>query len=262
MRPSLLVAATFLGALVFAVPAFADKVVLTGGTTIEGKASRHGDKVVVELESGEISLPADSVERIEKTQSLVGVFESKYAVLGPKDVPSRLALADYCRNHDMRSREHQLLLEVIGIDSNNAAARARLGFVKTDGGWTTREQLMRSKGYVQRDGQWMSPAQAHALDESERARVAAENRDAAAAEADAHDAELAAEQADAEAEANARAEWASSDYYGYGYGYGYGGYAYGARSRTTARRSAGFARPGSPSSMSVVKVPYSHGRRH
>jgi len=112
--------------------AHADRTFLVGGSVIEGRASRKGDKVVIEMESGQVALPADSVARIEKSDSTVSEYEARSAALPPGDVPARLALADFCRDHGMRARERTLLLAIIDIDPDNAAARARLGYVRTE----------------------------------------------------------------------------------------------------------------------------------
>ncbi len=201
--------------------AFADRTILVGGTVLEGKAIRKGDKVIVRLESGEITVPADTVERIEKSESVVGQFDARYAALPKGDVKARLALADYCRDHSMRAEERKLLLEVIDLDRDNAVARARLGFVKSEGGWLTREDALRAKGLVEHDGQWMTPADVAAL---ERARL---EREAAAERREAEDAELAAQRAQLSAqqtELDAQASHLPPDPYYSGYGAYYGGY--------------------------------------
>jgi hypothetical protein len=266
------VLAAFGATIALSCPAFADRTFLVGGTVLEGKATRKGDKVVVRLEAGEISVPADSVERIEKSESVVGQFDARYAALPKGDVKARLALADYCRDHAMRAEERRLLLEVLDLDRDNVAARTRLGFVKTEVGWLTREDAMRAKGMVEHDGRWMTPADAAAL---ERARVereaTVEQREAEEAELAAQRAQLSAQQAELDAQASHLPPdpYFSGYYGGYyaPYGYGYGGYA---------RAGACFGRPCGPSfraprpapgvaahrfddtSLSVVKVPYRH----
>jgi hypothetical protein len=269
------VLAAFGATVALSCPALADRTFLVGGTVLEGKATRRGDKVVIRLEAGEISVPADSVERIEKSESVVGQFEARYAALPKGDVKARLALADYCRDHAMRAEERRLLLEVIDLDRDNAAARTRLGFVKSEAGWVTREDAMRAKGMVEQDGRWMTPADAAAL---ERARV---EREAAVERRDAEEAELAARRAQLsaqEAELDAQASHLPPDpyfsgYYGgyytvpYGYGYGYGGYARvgaclgrpcGPAFRAPRPAPAAAAHRFDDTSLSVVKVPYRH----
>ncbi|HTU63493.1 MAG TPA: hypothetical protein VMF89_33755, partial [Polyangiales bacterium] len=142
----------------------ADDVHLDNGEVIEGRATRNGDKVVIELESGQISLTAESVKRIDKRESRVEQFEKVYQSLPPDAVAERMKLANYCRDHGMRERERVLLQQVIERDPNHEQARKRLGYVKVPEGWVTYADHMRAQGQVQRDGQWMSREQAEALD--------------------------------------------------------------------------------------------------
>jgi hypothetical protein len=255
----------------------ADRVFLVGGTVLDGKAERRGGKVIVEGEAGTITLPADSVARIEKGETALSRFEAGYAALAPADVKGRLKLADFCRDNDMKSTERRMLLEVIAIDANNAPARARLGYVKTETGWATEAASMQAKGMVQRDGQWMGRDAADEFDRM-RSQVASANRDREDAELANRRAQLAADQAafDAERErSRALDPWRSSIYSTYTPFYGgYGGSTrrYGA---VIGARGAGFgvdgcagygcgrhggvrSYGGDATSLSVVKVPYRH----
>jgi hypothetical protein len=161
----------------------ADRVHLVGGSVIEGKASRDGDKVVVELESGQVTLPAESVARIEQGTSAVQRFEERYAKLAAGDIKGLMALADFCRDHEMRDRERQLLLKVIETSPDHAEARARLGYVRTNAGWVTREDQMRAQGMVQHEGQWVTREQLMEIERLQaEAATAAHERDKAQTE--------------------------------------------------------------------------------
>ena len=152
----------------------ADDVHLDNGEVIEGRAKRSGDKVVIELESGQISLSADSVKRIDKRESTVERYEKAYQKLPHDAVNERMQLANYCRDHGMRERERVLLQQVLERDPNHEQARKRLGYVKSADGWVTYAEHMRAQGQVQRDGQWMSREQVEELDRRQsQARAAA-----------------------------------------------------------------------------------------
>jgi len=155
--------------------AAADDIHLDNGEVIEGRATRSGDKVVIELESGQISLSADSVKRIDKRESSVERYEKAYQKLPPDAVAERMKLANYCRDHGMRERERVLLEQVIARDPNHVEARKRLGYVKSAESWVTYEEHKRAQGQVQRDGQWMSREQAEELDRRQRQARAAAN---------------------------------------------------------------------------------------
>jgi hypothetical protein len=183
------------GLLLCAAQAQADRVHLSDGAVIEGKATRQGDKVVVELESGAISIPADTVERIENSVSDVQRFEAEFARLAAGDVKARLQLANFCRDHGLRDHEREMLQQIIEIAPDHAEARARLGFVHTEAGWITREQQQRAQGLVQRDGQWLTQQQALELQRLQaQADLAAHERDKAQAELETKRVELASRQ--------------------------------------------------------------------
>lgn len=177
----------------------ADRVYLSSGNVIEGKAQRRDDKVIVELESGEISLPAETVTRIEAAESDVQRVDARYAKLKQGDVKGLIALADYCRDHGMRERERKLLLEVIDHEPNHAEARARLGYVRTDAGWITREEQMRAQGLVLYEGRWLTREQVLELERLEaQTEVARRQRDEAQLAVERQKLELDHAQAEAE----------------------------------------------------------------
>jgi hypothetical protein len=138
---------------------YADQVHLVGGSTIEGKASRKGDKVVVEIESGSIALSASEVEAIEPGPSPVQRFEAMHSKIGARDAKALLVLANFCRDHDMKERERLVLLQLLELTPEQPEVRARLGYVKSEAGWVKREQQLRDQGYVHYDGRWSPRAQ-------------------------------------------------------------------------------------------------------
>jgi hypothetical protein len=150
--------------------AYADQVHLVGGSTIEGKASRRGDKVVIEIESGEIALSAGEVEAIEPGPSPVQRFEAMHAKVGARDARALLVLANFCRDHDMKERERLLLLRLLELTPEQPEVRARLGYVKSDAGWVKREQQLRDQGFVHYDGRWSPRAQPWRADRVESGR--------------------------------------------------------------------------------------------
>jgi hypothetical protein len=263
-----------IGSIAFsaALPARADRAILVGGTVLEGKVTRKGNKVIVQVESGEVTVPADSVQRIESSESAISRFEALYAALPSGDAKARLALADYCRDHGMRSEERRLLLAVLDIDRDNAEARSRLGYVKTETGWMTYADSMRAKGMVQHEGQWVSRADLAQI-ERERAEreAAAVRREAADRELQAQRFQLAAQQAELDAQASrreAQSHWGYSSLYfppiygaPYYYPRAFPPHFVGGHPRVPPPRPA----PVFPAqhfqndtSLSVVKVPYRH----
>src|SRR5512138_3462595 len=113
VRRSLPLASAFAAVFWLSAEAQADRVTLSGGTVLEGKVTRTGDRVAIEVEAGTITVPSSSVVKVEKQETAVERVAARYAALKPKDVASRLLLSDYCRDHGMRGRERELLSEVL-----------------------------------------------------------------------------------------------------------------------------------------------------
>jgi hypothetical protein len=192
-------AAVALVLAVWVVPVRADRVHLVGGSVIEGKAIAQGDKVVVEVESGAITLSRDCVTRIESGESTVQKVAARHAQLKRGDVHGLLALADFCRDHALPARERELLLEVIEHAPDHPQARARLGYVRSAAGWITHDEHMRAQGFVRHEGQWRKREEVLELERlAAELQKAARERDQARIELERQ--KLALEQARAEAE--------------------------------------------------------------
>ncbi|HET8935958.1 MAG TPA: hypothetical protein VFN67_21075 [Polyangiales bacterium] len=231
-----------LSCVMYAARAAADDVHLDNGEVIEGRATRSGDRIVIEMESGQISLGADSVKHIEENESSVERYEKQYQALKPEDVGKRLQLADYCRDHGMRERERKLLEQIIEREPNHEQARTRLGYVKTPAGWVTYAEHMRAAGNVQRDGQWMTREQASELDRTQAQARAAARSAATESELEAKKVALERQKLEVERERleveRSRAEQRQPPVVGYYGGYGVG-YRYVPRSQFRPAHSVG-----------------------
>lgn len=187
--------ATSLLVSLFTTSARADKVYLVGGSLIEGKAVRNGDKVTVELAAGSLSLAASSVLRIEPGTPPLERLAARRAALPAGAIQERLVLADAYRSEGLLGAERELLREILAIDTNHEQARARLGFVRSERGWVDGAQQLLAQGYVKRGDSWLSPAQVAELAKAELERQTAElERQKAEAELRAKRVELATAQ--------------------------------------------------------------------
>lgn len=59
----------------------------------------------------------------------------------PTTVEGRLALADWCAKHRLADQERAHLTQVLELEPDHAAARARLGFVPVNDGWMSKHEL-------------------------------------------------------------------------------------------------------------------------
>ena len=175
----------------------ADRVFLTSGSMIEGKATRAGEKVIVEMDSGFITLSAGAVQKIEQAESEVQRLEARAREIAPNDVQGLFVFADYCRDRGMKSREEDFLRRIIALVPDQPEARARLGYVRTEAGWITREEQMRAQGLVKHEGRWLTREQYLAMQRLEaETRVAQLQREQAEVELEARRAELAGKKAE------------------------------------------------------------------
>lgn len=126
-----------------ALPAQADSVHLKGGRVLEGAATLEGDKVQVQLEGGRVSVARSEVERIERATPPMQVAEERERALAKDDLPGLLALANYCREHDLRGKEQTLLTRALALDPEHVEVRRRLGYVRTAEGWVNAEVIAR-----------------------------------------------------------------------------------------------------------------------
>jgi hypothetical protein len=84
----------------------------------------------------------------------------------------------------MPAREQELLQRILDAAPNHAEARARLGYVRSEGAWVKREEQMRAQGMVEYQGRWMTRAEMLELERIQaQTTAAALQRDKAAAEA-------------------------------------------------------------------------------
>jgi hypothetical protein len=200
--------------LLVAGAAHADRVHLVDGAVIEGDARREGDKVVIQLDAGEITLDADTVKRIDEGPSVVDRLEALEAVEKQRGVRGWMALADFCRAEGLRTRELAWLEKVIEREPQHAEARARLGYVKDGERWIKAEEQVRARKLVEDQAQLAEHARQKAALELEAQKVALERE------------RLKLEQERAEAEADASAKQPAAPYAVYGsywhHGHGYG----------------------------------------
>ncbi|MGE0755889.1 MAG: polymorphic toxin-type HINT domain-containing protein [Pirellulaceae bacterium] len=76
----------------------------------------------------------------DRTSPLLTTYESKRTQAGD-DVASHLALANWCRNHDLPLQERAHLTRVLDLAPNHPSARERLGFRLVAGIWLSAEEF-------------------------------------------------------------------------------------------------------------------------
>jgi hypothetical protein len=168
----------------------ADEVFLKGGGRLSGKiTSRTATSVEVDVGAGKIAVPASTVLRIEEGRSPLHEYEDRAAQLAAGDVDGWVALGDWAK-----SRGHRAL----AASPLDARANAALGNVQVGGRWMSEEESYKVKGFVQFEGDWMTPGEQQAL-QRERAAEDARDREQLANESRVREAEARAQEAEARA---------------------------------------------------------------
>jgi hypothetical protein len=148
----------------------ADTIYLKDGRVLEGELERDGNKVKIRTALGAITIRESEIERIEEKVSPEEEIAEQRKLLEETDVDGRIELAEYAREHRLFKIEKELLWDVIAIDPDHETAREKLGHLKHDGEWMTKEQAMKAQGMVRYKGRWVTEeemAAAEALEEQE-----------------------------------------------------------------------------------------------
>ncbi len=233
----------FLVALAAAGAAIADEVYLKSGGKLSGKVvSRTETTIEVEVGAGKIGVPAASVLRIEEGRSPLQEYEERAGRLAAGDAEGWLALGEWASGQGLGTQAREANQRALSAAPGDPRANAAVGNTQVDGRWVSEEEGYRARGYVQHDGEWMTPAE---RDASLRADAADEQarRDQRAAQARTKEAEARAEEAEARArEAEAMAE-ESSDGIPLWYGWAPGPAAWPTQAVTPVAPTRPVARP-------------------
>ncbi len=184
----------------------ADVVVLKNGGRVSGRiVQQSATSVEVDVGAGTVTLAMNRVERIEQSRPSLDDYYDRAGRLGPSDLAGWLELGHWSSSQSLSAQASEAYHRVLAIDPAKAEANQALGNVQVGGRWVSEEESYRARGYVQYEGEWMTPAQRDALVGSRRAQTDAELRQAESdarvrdAEARARDAEARADQAEADA---------------------------------------------------------------
>ena len=184
MRTSILTAAALLAAL----PAGADEVLLTNGQKLVGlhrKDPAQADKVVVEVSVGTIVLDAKSVSSVNPGRTPLHDYADKWtSIKDSKKASDFWSLAQWSRDHKLSRYVADLAARTVALEPDHAAARAELRHEKHAGQWLTFEQAQEKRGFKSIEGAWMTQAEIELreirkLEASERSRIVREDREAA-----------------------------------------------------------------------------------
>ncbi len=105
---------------------------------------------------GEITLTATNVLEVVAQQPLeIAYTKKRLQVIDSVD--GHLELAEWCREKRLKQNQKDHLQRVLQIDPDQPTARSLLGYTLVDGKWMTRDEKMRSRGYVRDGSRWVLP---------------------------------------------------------------------------------------------------------
>ncbi len=151
-----------------ATPLAADDVFLKNGRTFEDVIAREKDgQVHLRLAFGEMAFPMDAVDRIERSESSLVVFERQRAALRSDAAASSADWVELARDAARRGNRHgarEAALVAATMDPLTPGLEPLmrdLDYVYEPelARWLPFEESMRRRGFALVDGQWLSPEQ-------------------------------------------------------------------------------------------------------
>jgi hypothetical protein len=185
--------------------AAADEVYLKGGGRLSGRIVSHTDtSIEVDVGAGRLAVPTSSVLRIEEGRSPLHEYGERASRLAASDVEGWIALGAWASASGLSSQAREAYQRALAVAPNDPRANTGLGNVKIDGRWVSEDEGYRMRGYVQYQGDWITPAEHEAI-LRERAADDARASERREAERRVQEAETRAQEAEARAkEAEAR----------------------------------------------------------
>ncbi len=147
-------------------PASSDVYYLRDGGKVEGVGVDLGDRVVITVPLGSITVLKTEILRVVKKKSIIDLYREERARTA-QTADARHTLALWCESAGLHKQVRIHLREVLAIDPNHAAARKRLGFRRVGNRWMTDDEYHEWKGEIRFRGKWMPPETVAAILQAE-----------------------------------------------------------------------------------------------
>lgn len=150
----------------------ADIFHLRNGGSVEGALSeRTEENYLVRTMVGIVTLPVDTVTRVETKPTILEEYEQRRRNL-TDTVEEHLALAQWCSDQDYKAGWRTHLREALRLDPNCRTAREALGFVQVGEKWVLKSRLDKGAN-EQISPEAVTPDEAESIDEKNSALVRA-----------------------------------------------------------------------------------------
>jgi hypothetical protein len=157
--------------LLAAVPALADDVYLRGGGQITGEiVEQTEDSVSVDIGGGSLTVKMSSVERIERSVSPMQEYKARAAQIPTGDAEAWRDLARWATGNALSSQVWDAYSHVVAILPDDEEANRTLGRVRLDGRWVSEDESYKARGYIEFEGEWMTPAERQTILADRQAR--------------------------------------------------------------------------------------------
>lgn len=172
LGPALLVILT----LAVSMPLRAERIQLKSGGEVTGElvnSDRQADEpYIIRTEQGVVvTLDASNVKRIVVPSQAERQYK-KFIKKMPPSADGNWKMAEWCRKNSLSDQHRFHLQEAVRHDPNHENARRALGHQFIDGQWTTREAVMRQRGFVRHGGDWRLAQEVEIEEERERLKQA------------------------------------------------------------------------------------------
>ncbi|WP_197439801.1 HEAT repeat domain-containing protein [Calycomorphotria hydatis] len=142
--------------------ASADSVELKSGGRIAGEIQPLPDEgatssIAVKTLSGVmVEIDRENIREIITRPLEHEEFERK-ARATPETTDELWALAEWCRERRLNEPRIETLNRLLALDADHERARSALGYLREDGEWLTRDELMSRRGFILHDGKYITP---------------------------------------------------------------------------------------------------------
>lgn len=151
----------------------ADHVHLKNGNRLVGIARTEGDRVIIELKIGTVSIPRSEVERIEPGRCILhDYFERLAGAESRGRADDFFSLAAWAKTEGLTRYTAGLYDRALALAPDHAGAREALGYARYEGRWLTQIEHLKVRGYVQFRGRWVLPSERDLVLAAETARRA------------------------------------------------------------------------------------------
>jgi hypothetical protein len=110
---------------------------------------------VTTVTGAHLVLESSQVRSITRRPMLVEDYEIRKQHT-PDEVDSLWKLAEWCKGRGLKPQREETLRRILVLDPEHAAAHQGLGQSRFDGKWKTRDEEMRSRGFVKFEGRYVA----------------------------------------------------------------------------------------------------------